>query len=74
MSQAGIAPHEAFEIHELLQLKNLCALKVSGLTDNIADPKLRVLLEEDLSNSQQQIQELREFIQQSGDYQIDYQS
>lgn len=73
MSHLEIAPHEAFEIHELLQLKNICALKSSGLTGNVADPKLRVILETDLENSQQQIKELREFIQQS-EYQIDYQS
>lgn len=60
-----IARHEASEIHELLQLKNICALKTSGLTDNIADPKLRVILEDDLRYSQQQIQELRAFMLES---------
>ncbi len=40
-----IAPHETLEIHELLQLKNICALKTSGLTGSIADPKLRVIME-----------------------------
>lgn len=68
-----IAPHEAFEIHELLQLKNICALKSSGLTNNVADPKLRLILETDLKNSQEQIKELREFIAQS-EYKIDTQS
>ncbi len=65
MSQNGIAPHEAFEIHELLQLKNICALKASGLTGMVADPKLRLILQNDLENSQQQIKELREYIQTS---------
>jgi len=74
LSYAGIAPHEAFEIHELIQLKNICALKASGLTDNIADPKLRLILEEDLKNSQEQIKELRELIQQSEDFPIDNKS
>lgn len=63
MSDQSIAPHEAFEIHELLQLKNICALKASGLTGQVADPKLRLILENDLKQSQEQIKELREFIQ-----------
>jgi len=63
LSDQSIAPHEAFEIHELLQLKNICALKASSLTGQVADPKLRLILENDLKQSQQQIKELREFIQ-----------
>ncbi len=69
-----IAPHETLEIQELLQLKNICALKTSGLTGSIADPKLRVIMETDLKNSQQQIEELREFIRQSVDAQTKIQS
>ncbi|HHV64119.1 MAG TPA: hypothetical protein GXX46_03465 [Peptococcaceae bacterium] len=65
MTQTEIAPHEAFELHELLQLKNSCALKASGLTNDISDPKLRVILETDLRNSQEQIKELQEFIRQA---------
>lgn len=70
MAHVEIAPHEAFEIHELLQLKNICALKTAGLTDSIADPKLKVILETDLKNSQLQIQELREFVRPSVNKQI----
>jgi hypothetical protein len=71
LSSTEIAPHEAFEVHGLLQLKNIYALKMSGLIDNVADPKLRLILETELKNSQEQIKELREFIQQS-EYEIDY--
>ncbi|NLI91589.1 MAG: hypothetical protein GX434_05105 [Peptococcaceae bacterium] len=63
MSKSGIAPHEKFQVHELLQLKNICALKVSSLTGMVDDPKLRVILETELENSQTQIKELREFMQ-----------
>ncbi len=61
-----IAPHETFGIHELMQLKNICALKSSGLTGSVADPGLRSILESDLQTSQRQIKELRALIQQSG--------
>ncbi|NLO98592.1 MAG: spore coat protein [Peptococcaceae bacterium] len=61
-----IAPHETFGLYELLQLKNICALKASGLTGNVADPKLRLILESDLKMSQQQIRELKDLIQTSG--------
>lgn len=63
MPKSTVAPHEKFQIHEILQLKNICALKVSGLTGMVEDPKLRLILETELENSQQQIKELREFIQ-----------
>lgn len=59
-----IAPHEVFAIHELLQLKNIWSLKIAGLTGQIADPKLRTILETDLENSQKQIQALRDHVQQ----------
>jgi similar to spore coat protein len=65
LSRIQLAPHETFQIHELLQLKNNFALKIAGLTDSIADPKLKILLETDLRDSQQQIQELRDFLQAS---------
>ncbi|MGI5901730.1 MAG: hypothetical protein ACOX7U_04580 [Desulfitobacteriia bacterium] len=65
MSGNKIAPQEAFGIHELLQLRNIWALKCSSLTGKVAEPKLRLLLETELENSQQQIQELRELIQES---------
>jgi similar to spore coat protein len=68
LTQMEIAPHEAFELHELLQLKNNCALKASGLTDNISDPKLRVILETDLKYSQEQIKELQGFIRKAIDF------
>lgn len=62
----SIAPHETFNLHELLQLKNICALKSSGLSANVTDPKLRLILESDLEISQQQIRELKDLIQKSG--------
>lgn len=64
-----IAPHEAFEIHELLQLQNNCALKASSLSGKVADPKLRLILETELDKAQKKIKDLRDLIQQS-DYEM----
>ncbi len=69
MPNNQIAPHEAFEIHELLQLKNNCALKASSLSGMVADPKLRLILETELDKTQNQIKDLRELLQQS-DYEL----
>ena len=65
MSRLQLAPQETFQVHELLRLNNSYALKIAGLTDSITDPKLKMLLETDLRDSQQQIQELRDFLQRS---------
>lgn len=69
MPNNQIAPHETFEIHELLQLKNNCALKASSLSGMVADPKLRLILETELDKTQNQIKDLRELVQQS-DYEV----
>ena len=69
MPNNQIAPHEAFEIHELLQLKNNCALKASSLSGMVADPKLRLILETELDKTQNQIKDLRGLLQQS-DYEL----
>ncbi|UWG96349.1 hypothetical protein LPY66_15800 [Dehalobacter sp. DCM] len=64
MEEMKIAPHEVFAMHELLQLKNIWTLKIAGLTGQIADPKLRSILETDLENSQKQIETLRDCVRQ----------
>lgn len=65
MVSMKLAPHEHYEIHELIQLNNIRALKASGLTNNVADPALRSLLERDLENAQTNIQELRGYLQEA---------
>lgn len=68
-----VAPHEAFEIHELLQMKNLCTMKLSSLSGMVSDPKLRVMVESDMEKTQTHIEDLRNLLQQSG-YTSHYQS
>lgn len=60
-----IAPHETFEVHELLMFKSVCANKAAMMSSMVKDPQLRGLLDSDLNQSKQQIQELRNFLSNS---------
>lgn len=65
MIKGKIAPHETFELHELLTFKNVCATKSSAMTGIVADEELTSLLQQDFTTSQEQIQELKDLIQSS---------
>lgn len=60
-----IAPHETFELHELLTFKNICATKSSAMAGLVKDEELKILLQQDFTISQSHIKELRELIQSS---------
>lgn len=60
-----IAPHETFEIHELLNFKNVCATKSSAMAGLVNDEDLKALMQQDFIISQDQIKELRNLIQSS---------
>jgi similar to spore coat protein len=57
-----IAPHEAFEIHELLTFKNICATKSSAMAIMVKDEDLKTLMQNDFNNSQDHIRELSELL------------
>lgn len=61
----GIAPHETFELHELLTFKNVCATKSVAMAGLVKDPELKAILQQDLSITQGQIRELQSLIQTS---------
>lgn len=63
MDNSKIAPHESFEIHELLTFKNLCATKSAMLAGAVEDARLRDLLEGDINMSRQQISELKNLLE-----------
>ena len=65
MPNRGIAPHETFELHELLMFKSLCATKAATMAGLTADQELKSMLQKDLSDTQTHIRELRDLIQQS---------
>ncbi len=60
-----IAPHETFELHELLTFKNVCATKSSTMAVLVKDEELRTLMQKDFTISQGQIKELQDLIQSS---------
>ncbi|MFZ5988475.1 MAG: spore coat protein [Bacillota bacterium] len=65
MEGKGIAPHETFELHELLTFKNVCATKSATMSGLVSDPELRSMMQKDLSNTQEHIRELRDLIGKS---------
>lgn len=60
-----IAPHETFELHELLVFKSVCATKSKAMTPFVRDEELKTILQEDFTVSQEQVKELRGLLQKS---------
>ncbi|HEX9062003.1 MAG TPA: spore coat protein [Clostridia bacterium] len=60
-----IAPHETFELHELLTFKNVCATKTATMAGLVNDAELKSILQQDLTVTQGQIRELQSLIQTS---------
>lgn len=60
-----IAPHETFELHELLVFKSVCATKSKAMTAFAKDEELKSILQDDFMVSQEQIKELRSLLQHS---------
>ncbi|MCX7747718.1 MAG: hypothetical protein N2645_12655 [Clostridia bacterium] len=61
----GIAPHETFEIHELLTFKTLCATKSATMSKLVSDSELKSILQDDVSASKDAIRELQSLLQRS---------
>ncbi len=64
-----LAPHEAFELHELLTFKNVCATKAVTMSKLVKDDELKTLMERDFNSSVEQIKELQSLLQNS-DYAV----
>lgn len=60
-----IAPHETFDIHEILTFKNICATKASALIRFVQDEELKTMLEKDFVTGQEQIKELQDLLKSS---------
>lgn len=65
MTQQGIAPHESFELHEILTFKNVCLTKSTTMSSLVSDQKLKAILQQDITTTQGQIRELQTLMQQS---------
>jgi similar to spore coat protein len=60
-----IAPHETFELHELINFKTVCATKSSAMAALVKDEELKSLMEQDFRLSAGHIRELQNLIRQS---------
>lgn len=60
-----IAPHETFDLHEILTFKNVSATKSSAMVALVKDEELKTLMQKDFTISQGQIRELLDLIQTS---------
>ncbi|MDQ0413355.1 hypothetical protein [Mesobacillus stamsii] len=62
-----LAPHETYELHELLTFKNNCLTKAATMSTLVQDQALKSILDQDVTKSKQQIQGLQQFITNRGE-------
>lgn len=60
-----IAPHETFDIHELLNIKTISATKCSAMSVLVKDAELKSILQNEFTNCQEHIKELQDLIKLS---------
>lgn len=65
MTQKKLAPHETFELHEIITFENICATKSATMAAFVKDEKLKNLMQQDLTLTQDHIKELVELLQTS---------
>lgn len=58
-----LAPHEMFELHEILTFKNVCATKSSAMAGLVSDDDLKTILQDDFDLSRQHIKDLQFLLQ-----------
>lgn len=61
----GITPHEVFDLHELLMMKNTCATKAFAMSKLVKDEELKSIMQQSLNSSKDHIVELETLIQSS---------
>jgi similar to spore coat protein len=60
-----IAPHETFEIHELLTIKNITATKCAAMSALVKGPELKDLMRQEFDLAQTHITELSRLLESS---------
>lgn len=56
------ALHEMLELHEIAEFKTVCVTKSKTMQALVTDPELMQILQQDVTLSQQQLQELGEVL------------
>ncbi len=69
MTTQYLAPHETYELHELLTFKNLCLTKSATMSGLAQDQELKSILEQDATKTKGQIQRMTQFITNRGEQQ-----
>jgi similar to spore coat protein len=54
--------HETLDVHELLNFKNTCLAKSTTMSGLAQDQELKTLLNQDITTTKEQIQELKGFL------------
>jgi hypothetical protein len=62
MPQPKLSPHEELYLHEILSLKNTCAIKAVTVQGTIQDPVLKGLLSQEIMDAKRQMQELQDIL------------
>ncbi|AYB44430.1 hypothetical protein V4V36_27985 [Paenibacillus lautus] len=55
---SNYALHEMLEVHEIAAFKTVCMTKSKTMQALVTDPELMQILQQDVTTSQQQLQEL----------------
>lgn len=58
--------HEALEVHELLNFKNLSVAKTTAMTSLVQDAELKALLTATAAAGKKHIKDLQQFLQDEG--------
>lgn len=61
----GITPHEFFDLHELLMMKNICATKSFAMSKLVRDEELKSIMKQDFAALKDHIMELEALIESS---------
>lgn len=66
MKNGSITPQELAGIHEILYFKNTCAVKSKAFYQIANDERLRLILEQDLAATKQQLKDVQYLLKMTG--------
>lgn len=62
MHNSRLAMHETLDLHELINLKSVCAAKSASMATMVTDQQLRNLLQQDVQMATQHAQQISNLI------------
>ena len=64
MKSGSITPSEMVCLHEILNFRNVCAVKSDANKTHVTDQRLAKILEQDIATTKQQLQDLKNVLTQ----------